>query len=248
MQIKYVIHSSDDSDYLKLWPDTAAFVKKLNYVPVLIHVTDNESELTKTVDGLVKKVKSIKNIPTALQGQLARIWGTSLFDDVVMISDIDMFLLNSKSFDDITSKYTPDYFLNIGANAYNRPYNRIPMCYNISHGNTFKSLLNIDSDYSKFVKKVFIECGDKWSTDEVYIAKKVNQYKKYIPIKRKFNNNIAMGRIDRANWKYDIKQKEKYIDCHFLREDYKDARRGIDNSKYNIPKELARLKDVFLNI
>ena len=49
----------------------------------------------------------------------------------------------------------------------------------------------------------------------------------------------AVKRIDRNTWNYDIEKKDEYIDCHFLRHDYKD------NATLDIPGELIKLLEVY---
>lgn len=218
MKIKYILNSVDDSDYLKIWPYTAKFTKKIDFIPVLFHITNNDTEFYFDNNGLIKKIKAVEGVPTWQQAQLARIWGSKFFEnDCVMTSDIDMFPLNKNYFVDSINNYSDNCFINLTSNAYKNEA-RIPICYNVATGQTFKKLLKLDCSFKEFLNRVISIYGISWESDERYTATNVLNYPLYVGLYRHFNEKWeAENRLDRNTWNYDSKNKDKYIDCHFLR-------------------------------
>jgi hypothetical protein len=220
MKIKYVINASNDSDYLKLWPYTAKFIKRLEYTPVLIHITDNDKSLHETQHGLEIKIKAIPGIATSLQAQAGRMWGASLFEnDIVMTSDIDMLLLNKNYFDKSVENINDDCFVNLTSNAYDDYEDgNIPMCYNVAKGITYKNALSIEDSFQQFITKIQNLYNGDWSSDETYLKRNAVKFEKYIGLRREFNfRGHAVDRIDREYWIINPELKDTYIDCHFLR-------------------------------
>jgi len=78
MIIGKVIFAVDDNPhYSGLWPIVSEICfKKLGILPVLFHITDEESDFLKDEYGLVKKVKKLSDIDTGKQSQIIRMWGT----------------------------------------------------------------------------------------------------------------------------------------------------------------------------
>jgi hypothetical protein len=236
MNLKYIIHSVNDSEYLNFWPHTSKFVKRIGFTPVLIHVTEHEQGLHETEFGLEIKIKKNNNAPTWFQAQLARLWGTQFFkDSIVMTSDIDMFLLNRDYFINAVSNYNDDCFVNLTSNAYKNEM-RIPICYNVASGNTFKIILNLSDDFDSFLQSIMQQYTVSWDVDEKFLAKKALPYNKYIGLYRHFNEKWeAEKRIDRNTWAVDPQKKDEYIDCHFLR--------PLDKHLYEL-NNLFRLYDI----
>ena len=217
MKIKYVLHSVDNTDYYDFWPTTAAFCKRLGYTPVLFKISTKNSEPRETQNGIEINIQGTNIAPTSFQSQLARMWGSVMFkDEVVMTSDIDMFLLNKKYFDESVSTAPVDSFVNLTSNAYDGV--RIPMCYNIATGETFTKILNLTNSFSEFVSRVIHYQGLGWDSDEIFLGRHATIYSKYIGLYRSFNEKWeAKDRIDRNSYHFNEGDKNTYIDCHFLR-------------------------------
>jgi len=216
MDIKYVMMSTDNSELYKgFWELTSLFIKRINMIPVLFLITDKETDFINDKYGIVKNIKSINGVPTWFQSQVARLWGCQFFKEVCMTSDIDMFLLNEKYFRDTTINIPDNHYVNISADAYND--NRLPICYNIATGDTFKNVLNLDYNFSDFIKRLNNFKSIGWDTDEFYIGYMAKKHKDFIGKPRGFNNGQANLRLDRSNWKLNKQLINSYIDAHSLR-------------------------------
>ena len=101
MEIKKIIFASDDSYFLEFWPIQAKLCRELfGWEPVLFKISNEESDFYNDGNGLVKKIKSVQGIHTALQACTVRMFGTKYFpDDVCICGDLDMLMINKNYFD-----------------------------------------------------------------------------------------------------------------------------------------------------
>lgn len=214
---KYVIHASDDSGYLDFWPYTAQCVQRLGMIPVLFHITSQESPLCEDEFGLVQRIRASALCGTGLQSQLIRLWGTQLFeDDLVMISDIDMFLLSREYFD-ITLP-DPEGLIHLSCDAYGGADIRLPMCYIAGKGRVFRSTLNLTDSFEDFLVEVGTEVGMSWDSDELYLTRKLRSSSCFTGLCRGWDKQgIADRRLDRTRWEWNQENVPDYIDCHSLR-------------------------------
>jgi hypothetical protein len=255
MKIDKVIMSCDDSHYQYFWPVVAQVCKKvLGITPVLFRVGDEDGDFFYDGNGLVKYVKKIDGVPTATQGQILRLYGTKYFpDEICLLSDIDMMLLNKKYFVDNLSDYEEDSYVILSSDGYdlNRKecndlfdFQVYPLCYHAAKGKTFSEILEIESSFEGFVKKVMnfqITNKKDWYRDEIYLSSMINsKYEKYKFHKliRGYQENFYVpDRIEKYNFPVDFRDNEEmrltnlrlgnydkekliggfYIDCHCVR-------------------------------
>lgn len=242
MKIDYAIHSSDSNPYyLDFWPIVSQLWKeKFNVNPILIYIGDDNIFIDESF-GKVIRLKPIDNIPIYLQTQIVRFWTPSLYPEKIsIISDIDMLPLSIKYFQKSISNFHDDDYVHI--NPCIESYGRLPACYHIASGNTFKEVLDIDVDWESFLKKVlsddrFInnqnENKKSWFADEVYSTYKVLNFHNQNRIKLSSRSNGQNGfRVDRLNWKYhkSLLRFDYYYDAHSIRP-YFENRLEIDELK-----------------
>lgn len=229
MLINYAIHSSDSNQmYLDFWPVVSEiWKKKFSIVPVLIFIDDEDITVDNSY-GIIIRLKPIKDIPIHLQTQIVRFWATTLFlNETSIICDIDMLPLSNDYFVDSIAKFPQESYIHL--NPCFETYGRLPSCYHVAQGSTFKSVLDIDEDWEIFLKKILT--NDKyaknlghdkyaWFADELYSTDKVLSYvdKKNIHfVKRKGGQNGF--RLDRGNWIYSkmLLKADYYFDAHSIR-------------------------------
>lgn len=235
---KIIFASDDNADYLNFWKLNSYYCKNiLNITPVLFHITDENSDFYEDEYGLVKKVKRVENIPTSFQSQIIRMFGAQYFkNEVCVVSDIDLFLIDNSyiDFDNNCDIIITD------SDAYDRsrmevvsyiPENlpRYPVCYTIGKGHTFQKLLNLPSDFQEYCEFLYnLSYTDKWSVDEFYFGKVIDENKDNIVVKKKqrgyMSNFFVIDRINKCNftdkslWKIDLDGSinfKAFKDIHF---------------------------------
>lgn len=198
MKIDKLIVSCDDSHYQYYWPVMSKVAKKvLKVTPVLIKITDHDSDFYFDGYGLVKNVKSVSSIETRIQTVFARLFATKWFpDEVCIISDIDMLLLSEEYFQGSIKDFDEDSFVVYTSDAYEKDRdegftefneNIYALCFNAAKGKTFQEILEIHEDFEPFLKKVESynkNHGLKWYADELYLTKKLNEYPNQTKIHR----------------------------------------------------------------
>lgn len=234
MKIDYAIHSSDSNPYyLDFWPIVAQLWKvKFNVVPILVYIGDDNRFIDETF-GKVIRLKPIDGIPIYLQTQIVRFWTPCLYlDKISIISDIDMLPLSIKYFQKSISKFHDNDYVHL--NPCIETYGRLPACYHIANGNTFKEVLDLNLDWESFIKNVlsndrFInnqnEDKKSWFADEVYSSYKILNFPNQQRIKLLDRSNGQNGyRVDRLNWKYykTLLKFDYYYDAHSIRPYYEN--------------------------
>ena len=235
MEVK-VIHSCDDNPYyLDFWlPVSKTWKEKFNITPVLIHV--GEENPSKEY-GEVHTIPPDPNLPIHTQAQLARLWYPMHEPDTLWItSDIDMFPMSTGYWGNIVKEWenTKPIWTNLNSfysDEYNGQY--FPICYNISLGKNFKTILETDKSFLNFVedgiKKTTVDTihtpenwsGEdlhKWNIDETILTKNMQELISsgvYVHIPPRKPN----ARLNRTHWAYneDMIRNGDFIDCHSIR-------------------------------
>lgn len=219
MDIDYVVISSDDN---KMYKDFYHVVSKqwndLGFKVFYINITDNDTEIIENEFGLIKNIKAVENINTGFQSQVARLYASVLLKNKnLLMSDIDMMVLNGCYFSDNAKSINEDKLLLYSGQPYSdRPY--YPMCYILGKGKLLKGMLEIEDNYTDFIIKLSKFSNLDWTSDEKYIysmLQKNNRLNNCVVLRdRDFNR-----RIDRSNWNYDNDKLKNgyYIDSHLLR-------------------------------
>lgn len=227
MKIDKVLMSCDDSHHQFFWPVVSTVCKKvLGITPVLIRVSDMDTDFYSDGYGLVKHIKKIDDIPSSTQGQFARIFGTNFFpNEICLISDIDMMLFSKKYFIDDLIQYSDDSYLIMSSDGYD--INRkeceglfdsevYPMCYHVAKGSIFKDVIEIDDTFEDFMNRIkdFKIKEDKdWFLDEIYVSNmintKINSYN-FVKMVRGYEENFLIkDRIEKYNFPVEYTTNEE---------------------------------------
>jgi len=241
MEIKKIIFASDDSYFLDFWPVQARMVKELfGWEPVLFKIDSEDSDFYDDGNGLVKKVKSVEGIHTAIQACTVRMYGTKYFpDEVCICGDLDMLMINKNYFIEQLKHYSEDSLVIMSSDAYDlsRPESQklfqdepLPFkqemygyVYNVGKGKTFTKILNSDCTFDEFMNRHSnYKEGYKimWLIDEFYFSDCVNNNNhgiEIIKLKRgHYSNFLTPRRIERHNfpvdlvWDGEIENQKKY--------------------------------------
>lgn len=208
------IYSSDNNP---LYKDFEPYVnlawKRIDINPVYINISEKSEFFS-------------PKVPLSTQSQLIRILYPSLFpEETFIISDIDMLPISKSYFKKYSSNINCNDIINLSSDAYDPKEKYYPMCYWVSKGKNFKKITGVrDAKDIPVIMEHWNSFGLGWNTDERYFSKLVNDFynKKEINLilhKRGWKNDIAIKRIDRMRWSYDLNllNQDYYIDAHMLR-------------------------------
>jgi hypothetical protein len=152
--------------------------KKFGITPVLGLIDDYDTEIEKSEYGLIKRFKSSNNVSTELQSQIVRLYLPKYLDGYCLISDIDMFPLSKKYFEECANNLTND---NMVIYSSNHPQtinnNMYPMCYVSAHSSIYKEVFDINLDWDNFCELLF-QRNEHWYTDQKYLYEKGYQFSK----------------------------------------------------------------------
>lgn len=263
MKIDKVIFSVDDNPkYKDLWPIVSEICfKKLGVIPVLFHITEENTDFYNDEYGIVKKIKSINGISSGIQSQLIRMWGTRFFpDEVCLTSDIDMFMFSKEYFIDQVRSFEKDDLVIYCSDAYDTRRsecvgiygeNRYPICYNAATGNTFNKILGTENSFENYIEKVLSMGFPDFDSDEMYFGYRVNNFNhgvNVVKLERGFYSEFKCPRrIDRIDdsifneYEDSLIYNGYYVDCHLSRPVYK-YRKEIDCLR----KKILKNKEVYL--
>ena len=211
MRVDKVIMAVDDNrNYLDCWPIVSEFWKeRIGITPILLHISDAESDFLPTKYGFIKKIRRHDRISTALQSQIVRLYGPSFFpDEVCMMSDVDMVPLKKSYFTDDVSQFDRDSFVVLAPPYAFKTY---PMCYSAALGSTYAKILRLDCSYEEFTERLaMLNWG--WTTDEKYLSKCIKEsgFDKFEVVPHR------PPRINKVGLSYDMKQidRDGYLDFH----------------------------------
>lgn len=230
MKIDYAIHSSDSNPfYLDFWSVVSEIWKvKFNVTAILVYIDYDDRYIDETY-GKVIRIKPIEDIPIYLQTLLIRYWIPILYPDhISIISDIDMLPLSYQYFHKSIESFSNNDYIHL--NPCVDTYGKLPSCYHIAKGSSYVEILELDSNWEDFMRKVLSddryknnqEEGSKkfWFVDEIYSSFKVLNYYNQKRIKLLDRPGGQNGfRIDRLNWKYHntLLRFDYYYDTHSIR-------------------------------
>ena len=222
MKIDYVVIASDDNPlYKDFYPIVAQQWHDLGYKTYYANITNKDSIETNKF-GIIHKIKGIDYIPTSFQSQVVRLFCSNFITGNLLMSDIDMLPINGDYFSSYDTDLNDNTVVLFSGQPYGvNPY--YPMCYALSHSNTFKKYLDIDGlTFAQYCKMLSENYGIKWNTDEHFMYEKLQKYVPFLRVKQRDFSR----RINRPDWIYDIKKLKQghYIDSHMLRpySTYKD--------------------------
>lgn len=240
MKIDKVILASDSNNfYLDFWePVSRLWKEKFNIDPVLCFFYkdyfEEQIEISEKY-GKVLRIKSIPEIPIALQAQWSRYFFPSLEEQSTwLLSDIDMIPMSEFYFIDQLKKINEDDYVHL--NPCMNTYGRIPACYHVASGINYKKYLSLPNNWEKSLYDVYKYSNDKklniWFADENYSTMQLKD-KNINFIERDGGQNGH--RVDRDSWKYneELIKKQFYYDCHSIRP-YIKNKQEIDKLIQNV--------------
>ena len=232
MKIKYAIVSSDSNKFfLDFWPLVAkVWNEKFAIKPVLCYIAEERNPDLDLPNSEVVHFKPIPGIPVPFQTLWVRYFQTQKYsDDVVMISDLDMFPLSEEYFIERIKDIPEDSYVHL--NPCVDTYGTLPSCYHVAKGRLFNEILDLHDSWEESCKFIYnLKLGRmhtlphmnesfQWFSDEIYSSKKVfdfmesNKDRVYLIPREKGR------RIDRSDWIYkaSLLQKQYYYDAHSIR-------------------------------
>lgn len=235
MKIDKAIFGVDNSYFLEFWPIQSKLCKELLGVePVLFFICDEESDFYYDGNGLVKKIKRVKdfktgnNIHSGLLACIVRMYGTKYFpNEVCLTCDLDMLMINKEYFINQIESFTNNSLVIYSSDAYDltRPetielFKTEPFPftqemynypYNAAKGSTFDKILDTNCSFGEFVNRHnnYKEGYQyMWMIDEFYFSDCVNNKNHGIEVhklKRGYTSPwIANRRIDRHNFPVEL--------------------------------------------
>jgi hypothetical protein len=150
-------------------------------------------------------------------------------NEYCLLSDMDMLPLQAGYFIENSKKLYDDSVLFFSADAYPWQRMRFPICYILAKGRVFHEFVNPNnlSENGLISLWTLTHYEDKSSlksdifSDESLLRWMISAWKnqRIQTLNRGWINNIAVNRIDRANFGIDRKKldREEYIDCHMPR-------------------------------
>lgn len=237
MKIDYSIVASDSNPmYLDFWPIVRdLWIRLIKIKPILVLISD-KNLVTDYGDYIIHEVESVQNHSTAFQSQIVRMYITKYYkNSICLTSDIDMLPLSYEYFNSIVNNEKEDSIVILSSDAYQNI--RYPLCYNVASGSTYNEILNLDCSFQEYCDRLE-SYKQGWSTDELYFGKCVHEFqqKERIILKQRgWSLGMALNRIDRVQWNYDIEtlKSGRYVDCHSLRP-YSQFKNEVDKLLFDL--------------
>jgi hypothetical protein len=235
MTVDYAVMASDDNElYLDFWlPVSKLWKERIGITPVLLYFGDGSPSEEYGI--VIKMDKNVSNLPLATCW--ARYWWVGQQGDKIsIITDIDMLPFSKWYFNDQLKPFANDLYVQI--NPCIDTYSRLPSCYHVASGNTYKEALKLHDTFevsydnlrSKYYDNhtCYIRGGNNlWCYDEYHATELLLKFDRLV-----MRNRIggqSGHRIDRTDWNYDIEKVKSgyYYDSHSIRP-YKQHKEAID--------------------
>lgn len=233
---RYIINSTDNTDYALYWPYIKAAWEKFGFTPILIRVGFPVIECLNNTDISILDLPAVQDVSIVCQAQVARWYACKFFpDDLVMTSDIDMMPLQCEYFEgsfDLYEEWVKRlpallsnyllFILSYDAFANDPGMNQYPICYNIAKGKVFAKLLNCYQNWDSWIKSLS-GYGYGWSTDQALFYNCLQEKPRFTYLRNNRGwdrqRGEAHNRIDRNTWVYDEGRVRAggYIDAHLPR-------------------------------
>jgi hypothetical protein len=224
-----ILSTNDNSDYINYWSYVTLAWNNLGWNTLTFYLGSNINYFKQNINNQIIQLSNIKNYKESTVVQVSRLFGSKyITEGLLMTSDIDMMPLCDywqPKYEDITI-YGFDLMR----------YKQIPMCYISMNTENWekiipeKSIEKLLNKYKYAKSNIF---NEYWYTDQKIISERILKYK-YISIDRKINNGLALGRIDRTNWKETKNNNYKKIDAHLPRPFNEKEAKELLNKYHNI--------------
>lgn len=231
--MKVMMSCDNNPLYYQFWNEVSYVWNNIFGIePVLIYIDDEDNETLNEDNGKIVRINREKDIPVYLQGQLARVYYTSLFqDEVCILSDIDIIPLSKDFFDKkkIENNVEEDSFYHLS--PVKREFGQLPMCYYVGHGKTFNNLfpnftwreflenvISYDFNVNKlgYILPKHLHGNNLWFSDELFLFTKIREKNSKIRLNNTYiRESQRISREQIMTVKYD--SINNYIDCHMPR-------------------------------
>jgi FkbM family methyltransferase len=233
-----IIFSSDDSEYLNFWKINSEICSRvLNITPVLLHITDEDSDFFWDEFGIVKKIKN-NFLESCITARVIRLYSGILFpEDYILISDIDMILFNKKFLKQYLGDHKKYDVVIIGSDAYDKDrressewtgdWERFPMCYIFCKGLILNKIMELDPEETPLG---FLENEDfnDYQSDEITFSQKlISKNLKILRVPRKYRSHFYLSnRIEKYQFEHENQDQvgrldlieltdlDDFVDCH----------------------------------
>ena len=186
MRLDRVILACDENkNFLEYFKSVSLAWKKIIQVkPTLFFIGKNKIRELNNFYGDIVIFDPIKGIPTSFQAQCIRLLAPCLYNDVSIISDMDMIPMSYNYFQKTIAPYDDDKFI-----IY-RPFNmipeglneelhteQIPICYNAASGKTWKKIFNVNNMKDIYsTLKEWSALSSEWCADQKLLHKFINKH------------------------------------------------------------------------
>ena len=242
MKLDRVILGCDTHpDYLPFWNlSSKAWNTLIGVTPTLVLIADEIPDDLDTTYGEIHLLKPIEGIPTARQAQIVRFFFPSQFpDEVCLTSDIDMFPLSGRYFNEIPISASDEHLVVYSSDSTipgmpNHP--SFAVGYNAAKGRTFEKIVRGNMKNFEERLREWLSHGYDWFTDEKMFYQCWTEWEDRLThtmfFRRGYNvmpDPIHINRIDRSTncaYQPELLQQGYYYDFHMPRP-YKEYREQI---------------------
>lgn len=239
---KYIILSvNDNPQYMFYTPLVVMAWIKLGWLPVIFYhgnmdkflqnayvdgYDDLTLPITDVIHDAVYSLNDIEGIRSETIVQVSRLYGACVLpaDSYIMTGDIDMIPLSDywhPKKNEITI-YGHDL----------TGFGHYPICYiGMPHDKWVQTMAITSADYNALIKRDLDELPQakshdsvkRWVTDQDLITERIKavNFEKTFINRGTYPNGYAKGRVDRSAWTLN---HDQFIDCHMLRDIYRDPR------------------------
>lgn len=209
--MKTVILSTDDNlDYITCLPYIQKAWNNLGWKTLTFYLGDKEIQSSE--DNKIIKINPIEGFKDATIVQVSRLFGSKYTDGLIMTSDVDMMPLSNY--------WHPDENTITCYGSDLTYYKHHPICYIASKKENWCKLIyekSIEELLSKYPQSKSNNFNEWWFVDQDIITERIEKNQNRIIIPRTFYNNLALGRIDRADWEFTKNNDTIKIDAHLPR-------------------------------
>jgi len=205
-----VLSTNDNLNYLLYLPYVQKAWNCLGWNTLTFYL--GKENLESSEQNKIVKIKEINPYKEATVVQISRLFAHNYLDGLIMTSDIDMMPLSNywQPTDDKIHCYGSDLTY----------YRHHPICYISATKRQWQSLIpetSIKDLLDKYPQAKSNNFNEWWFVDQDIITERIEINKNRIIIPRTFDNNFALGRIDRVDWEFTKNRNTIKIDSHLLR-------------------------------
>jgi hypothetical protein len=191
----------------------------------IILINDVIPEDIKQYEQYIICFKPLENIETSFQAQVIRLLYPCIlnqYENGILITDIDMIPMNNNYYSKPIEHIENDKFV-CYRDVLIQTEKQIAMCYNIALSSTWSKVFNIHSIDDIIKKLQELSHQSSWFTDQIYLYKKVMDFKNTNSVVILNDNITKFKRLNRSEFIYNDKKlntmilSQQFSDYHVLR-------------------------------